>query len=651
MEDISAEAISELRENATHLLDSILSLMLKKHRLFGPPMTIKHRIKETKRIKSKVQRERKENPDYGLKDVTDVIGIRIVTLYSEDNADVAKTIFRFFEDGEGGMGERNIRLAKAKLYWAHSQLTPDSTEKDAFSQNHSVLTRLVDNYNDRSGVEPVILEDPKRGNYSSIHLVADWPYGDPNDGKTMPVEIQVRSIFEDAYAEIDHKIFYELDREDELGAGRRRRVREELHLLRSMLDNASKLADIIRRRQSPTESVGKPDIAANLDDANWFEHLALSAGEEYEDVLSAFTELLDGKAKIDDDESAEPGEYKLLAERFDALERRFNSRLERDEMDDKKMARLRRVAYVVYQEGALCRLLTGEEAEVKEAKKRYRRLAESESIEPGGFDFRQFPTAWFRLAQANAFQIEASKDPKVRANRAEEAFEKFTIAQKNFELLQDRGLIGQISRPQIDYLRQNTIRLQSLVFWRLSDIRRRPDPRRSPLEPIQEDFEHVTRAWETIRELAELNWGIPAEKLAETKHAMDIYNTALYFIFDGYNLAHKLGIESHGFPDLSRLEELTDKLQSSIDLMEEDPPINYRHTLMRCLLVLEGNEVVSSKAAKMKREQAKAQAGLIFDKHHGQDPVRNITPYRQWDTQRIVREAYLVMTNRDLGEL
>lgn len=92
-------------------------------------------------------------------------------------------------------------------------------------------------------------DDPK--NYSSIHIVCNTLSYANGRSKLVPLEIQIRTLFEDAWGEIDHSLEYKL----EVSAGRnlpkrlepvRDAYRKQLRRLKGHLEDAGNVAQEIR---------------------------------------------------------------------------------------------------------------------------------------------------------------------------------------------------------------------------------------------------------------------------------------------------------------------------------------------------------------------------------------------------------------------
>ncbi len=145
---------------------------------------IKKRTKDAEHLAEKVIRKALEeiNPDkprISVKDylsrITDLIGIRIIHTFKED--------------------WREIHLAFLELF-------------DSFVEKPKVYYREGDDVSLYNEFQGTIVIEPSKRNYRSAHyLVRQNGY---------VAEIQTRTIFEEAWGEVDHSLVYPLRKDDEL---------------------------------------------------------------------------------------------------------------------------------------------------------------------------------------------------------------------------------------------------------------------------------------------------------------------------------------------------------------------------------------------------------------------------------------------------
>lgn len=139
--------------------------------------SVKFRIKDEghlreKIIRKKILENRAITPDNLFQEITDLAGVRVLHLHQEQFIQIHKIILEQLDQGHWYAAE------PPKAYtW-----DPDS---DAFFKDLKIETALKDSH------------------YTSVHYVIK-----PNDSLPISCEIQVRTLFEEVWGEIDHVINY-----------------------------------------------------------------------------------------------------------------------------------------------------------------------------------------------------------------------------------------------------------------------------------------------------------------------------------------------------------------------------------------------------------------------------------------------------------
>lgn len=621
---------------AANYAEDWLQMVFKASGALNPPIAIKSRVKDEGSIQNKIRRKKTTKPRYSIENVTDILGFRIITLFNKDAINIVEELIRIISEGGPLSACELIELIQ---YRAQGQLVaqtdgspPADPIESRLREMNSILTL---------GIEPRFETRPY---YSSIHLILKCPVDNNGSRIWVPAEIQIRSVFEDAYLEIDHGLFFEVDRDNGFSEAERNRVKQEIRLLRSMLDNASDLAEMIRDRRNEAPVEPGANVKQNLDDSEWIKGLLEQIPSNvYSDVIQTFSILLQEKARYDKNSDMISRNYEDIARKFEDVERLFNILLTKNPPNDQERLSLTPLAYIIYQEGALCRLLTGDYEQAVLAQKAYDKLNgigegpdEGDESESSKFDFDRYPTAWFRSAQACFQQMELCNDAELRLKLAEDADFRYSEASKRFQQLKtSRTLSKEISGTQRRYLKANLQRLHSFLFWRLSDMRRRPTEHEN-LDPTQEDHDLILKAWTTISSDATEAWSKSIDTLVDTnyKNEMQIFNAALFYIFDGMFISYQLKLPTGNLPNVKKFREIVKLFGDCLERIE-DPPDRYRHTLMNCLAFL-GD-----------REEAKRQARKIVDRFFGNEQVANLSPYDLQDAKRIAKEANLLERDQD----
>lgn len=137
--------------------------------------TIKYRMKDPTHLEDKITRMGdKYEPEKGLMgNVTDLIGVRILHLYQDD----LPIIHKFIMDM---VGRKEWRLVEKPVAYSWDP------ELNTFFKDLSLRVKIKDSH------------------YTSIHYVV----APPNQDTKLACEIQVRTLFEEIWGEIDHAINY-----------------------------------------------------------------------------------------------------------------------------------------------------------------------------------------------------------------------------------------------------------------------------------------------------------------------------------------------------------------------------------------------------------------------------------------------------------
>jgi len=171
----------------------------------------KSRIKDIEHLKDKINRKiskgKKITEENLFSEITDLIGVRVLHLHQEQFKNIHKAIMQKIEDEEWKLDEDPKALT-----W--------DPESKAFFENLGIQTEVRDTY------------------YTSIHYVVML-----NNPKAFTrCEIQVRTLFEEIWGEIDHTINYPHPTESVA-------CREQLRVLTKLVSTGTRLADSIFRSQ------------------------------------------------------------------------------------------------------------------------------------------------------------------------------------------------------------------------------------------------------------------------------------------------------------------------------------------------------------------------------------------------------------------
>lgn len=177
---------------------------------YGNPIiyTIKNRLKDVDHLKDKIERKwDDEDPltsDNLFERVTDLAGVRVLHLYQDQFSHIHALIKKQVDNGDWYLRENPVAYS-----W-----DPESS-----------------NYFKELGLEPKI----KDSYYTSIHYVVK-----PKEDSNICCEIQVRTLFEEIWGEIDHTINYPFPTE-------KTSCKEQLRVLSKLVSTGTRLADSIFR--------------------------------------------------------------------------------------------------------------------------------------------------------------------------------------------------------------------------------------------------------------------------------------------------------------------------------------------------------------------------------------------------------------------
>lgn len=202
---------------------------------------VKVRVKEDFKVVEKVLRKRKGGkPDYSVGRLRDLVGLRIVTLYRLDALEILPILLDRIATSSlepdsvfsrSGVEEIIIYSTNPK---GDAQDLPGRVEALCQAFNLSEKTRTENT--------------PQ--NYTSIHIVV-WCRGKYRGAyRDIPVEIQVRTAFEDVWGEIDHSLKYKREAENETvdrdAAARLELNEAHLNVMKTMIDGLAQYGDQIK---------------------------------------------------------------------------------------------------------------------------------------------------------------------------------------------------------------------------------------------------------------------------------------------------------------------------------------------------------------------------------------------------------------------
>ncbi|EJO95041.1 hypothetical protein A471_05425 [Ectopseudomonas mendocina DLHK] len=214
----------EAYQRDKHLFEKFLNGVVDSFRLepslniYGNPLiyTIKSRLKDPSHLRSKILRKWSEDAPITAENlftkVTDLAGVRILHLYQDQFPEIHNHIIKQVESGDWFLREAPIAYS-----W-----DPEASE---FFGSLGLTAKTKDSY------------------YTSIHYVVA-----PKKDSPIYCEIQVRTLFEEIWGEIDHTINYPTPTQS-------KSCKEQLRVLSKLVSTGTRLADSIFRTQKELSEV------------------------------------------------------------------------------------------------------------------------------------------------------------------------------------------------------------------------------------------------------------------------------------------------------------------------------------------------------------------------------------------------------------
>lgn len=178
--------------------------------------SVKWRIKDPEHLRDKIDRKFADgivvSVDNLFREMTDLVGVRILHLYQEQFVEIHSEIMNKIKSGDWLLGE------DPKAYtW--------DPETQSFFRKLGINTEVKETY------------------YTSVHYLVK-----PNNGNDLCCEIQVRTLFEEIWGEIDHAINYPHKTESIA-------CREQIRVLSKLISTGTRLSDSIFRSYEEYKSL------------------------------------------------------------------------------------------------------------------------------------------------------------------------------------------------------------------------------------------------------------------------------------------------------------------------------------------------------------------------------------------------------------
>ena len=438
-------------------------------------------------------KEKETGIDYPPEKMTDVVGLRVVTTFRDDMVFAVEKLLTIIEKGEPPFIQGSLEEA----------IVFSTLQKGDPSLITARVTQLVDN---AAFTRIKVKDELSTAGYSSIHFVSRLNHVPSNIEDTeyrIPIEIQVRSVFEDAWGQIDHEYGYSIRREGDPReqVDMSQSVDHHLRVLKTFVDGCAQYSDLILReavrtgravsQSGPIKSLDTPEAAANV--------LKLEgvSAEIYEDFL----EIKRRRDQLDQEvvEQKYIGEREVI--RYIAFAESFRSIFKQNELylfGDGSGPRI--LGYFIRMEEALCGLSAGTNKSVSEAARMY------EEIE---VEYKTYPMVPFRRAQALS--------NLGRPHESIKSYERCGVLLKKMSSMSKEKQQRRAPAYGIESLKTSLPKLLGYQYWRAAEI--------------EEDAEHKRRLLEMAYKKT-----LPGLRIGDAAQKFDILNNLLFYAVEFYEL-------------------------------------------------------------------------------------------------------------------
>ncbi|MEP5533689.1 hypothetical protein, partial [Ekhidna sp.] len=444
----------------------------------------KGRVKDPVSIKSKVlrrrfeildsiQQEKKEKDrSYRVSNVTDVVGIRIITLFNSEILSAVNDILNLIT-GQTDLNPNELLDCKIKEFLLITTQASIGLASPVQTMQRRFARRLVE-----VGISDVDVTIETRREYSSVHIVIEKNI----DELAVPIEIQIRTVFEDTWAQIDHKLRYHKSRIKNESTQKNVPVAAErdLVILKKYIDITAEFAEAIKDELEETEDASRGQIRPIGDD---FTILEAARSLEIKDdiiqeieVLFRQKDVLDQRfadyyrdERVDSYSSKKEKEfseaYAILAEKLSKISEREKSGLfiNSDLNEEQKKF----LFYVIKMEEAFCRLKVGHNDE---------RLAAIKIYDQISVLHHDVAVVHFRKGESLS-----------KSGRHEDAIASFEKCLNNLDTKNEYFWLNY--EKQRNYIKENIHRIKGFAHWKIFE--------KENIRGNQECIEHIRLAWES----------------------------------------------------------------------------------------------------------------------------------------------------------
>ena len=314
----------------------------------------KTRIKSLKSIRRKVEAKISEGQEYGPGSLVDICGFRLITFYQSDIPAIIKHLIQATRSDAGSVTP--FRTNAPVLIDINSS-RPEIDPLSIVSEIKEAVKKL----------DPKIEINvtPRVTGYSSVHVIVSCPTGlEDGEVEEISVEVQVRSVLEDVWGELDHKLRYGSQRGG-VGVSWAR----HLNALKTLLDGVIQYLDLIKRHAEEDRLVPPSEIkqARSVEEPEKQMNRLQALPEVIRERLNDAYELW-AQADATRPLGGDPGLFRRAADAFLEIITTFDGQPE----DDPELAS--ELRYVSQAERAFMLSYTGDPDEVAESVRIYEEI-------------------------------------------------------------------------------------------------------------------------------------------------------------------------------------------------------------------------------------------------------------------------------------
>lgn len=531
-----ATHISHAAEEAERKILQILKTVKLQEQCYA----YKSRVKPWDKLVEKVELKKKEK-DYNLCSVTDVLGLRVVTLFRQDMIKVVDTLLALISHSHNYNPNPFLQssLNEAIIY------TPSIGNDPVISEIKRKIqsSELID--------KDQVRENASAARYSSIHLVAYIDKGVPEFGDSyrIPIEIQIRTVFEDAWGEIDHKYNYKSKQgKSSLTIQNPVQVGKNILTLKKFVDSCAEYADNIKDL-----AVGRMEYANSFLSLDTDELVTknLTNSNIGIDLINGFMEIRKIRAEAESGSGPNSKQaYLAAAESFSFL---YSQVQEGNLLPDSNAFSTFR--YYLKTDEALCRLSIGSYSETKKSIVIYEELLK---------EYPTYPVIIFRIGQA-----------LLSINQFEESRIQLKKCRRNIRRLagiEEKKRILTLPNVELKRIEVGLPKYLGLAYWKEANEIYKSTPKSSKVKSYLEQAYEQTKQGLEITDLTEVQ---------RTK----LNNNLLFYALE---IVYFKKVNGKNTSLDKEILSLTDLLVDKVNI-EESTNVNQLDTLMSAYLYL-GNK-------------------------------------------------------------